>query len=134
MVFWPNGISFPLWFLRNISTTLSYSFLLIVCLPSAIATWSVRFPLHSRKVNQEVIFIYSKGNNELTAESLTAGFNPSKTFGGDRAKMMFSNKVDYDDFNSQKKEVDFSSNNTKEDPFKKNMNMTNSNQAIIPAL
>jgi hypothetical protein len=63
---------------------------------------------------------------------LTAGFNPSKTFGGDRAKMMYTNKVDYDDFNSQKKEPDFSSNNIKEDPFKKNM--TNSNQAIIPAL
>ncbi len=46
--------------------------------------------------------------------------------------MMYTNKVDYDDFNSQKKEPDFSSNNIKEDPFKKNM--TNSNQAIIPAL
>lgn len=75
--------------------------------------------------------INNQGNNELTTDSLSPGFNPSKTFGGDRAKMVFANKVDYDDFNTQKKDTDFSS-NTKEDPYKKNM--TNSNQAIVPAM
>ena len=61
-------------------------------------------------ISQEVHLSLKEGNtNELNTDNLSGNFNASKTFGGNTAKMMFG-KMDYDDFNTQKKDYDFSSN------------------------
>jgi hypothetical protein len=64
------------------------------------------------------------GFNEFANnDTPTGAFNPSKTFGGERARMMFPLKSDIDDFSEQKKDVNYNQNQNfgKEDQFKKNV-------------
>lgn len=67
----------------------------------------------------------------LNTNNESAGFNPSKTFGGERARMMFLKNENNDDFGDQKQGFGFGSGRNNED--KRNPS-TVTPQTILPGL
>lgn len=75
-------------------------------------------------------------SNELQVNDSSQGFNPSKTFGGERARMMFPLKSDSDDLVEKDKfggggSFNFNA-NIKDDQFKKQTFVNP--QSILPGL